>query len=845
MTFKEWCFRKFGITRITEGKVVNYKLLPIATHPFLSNYHQLLVASYGAIPLNNQGRFIGYILPQATCHAVAHYLRLPSYGMKLNEEEYNFQAPVLVKVTDTQKADIFSRFKSYRPIEEFDPLSKEYCIRLDSQVLDALYHDYYLEQTPKKSIKQLKSELDTFKLMQQRIISNKLSGYLDKAHILSLDYSNSKQVNCAIYEASSAYGMSLKIFAEYHKEALSNQQYMTLMHATEILASYDKNNYLQQGLKSDSNFVDYISCRLPGDRSKHDGSLKLISELPNQQLISHLITENAHDLLHGRKYVSLGKNKIFTMRRFLPDSSMRSETNEIILQTGGMINHSSMVRLIKVGMLKNGTQAPQGMRPDYFNYFKVETNLGAGCHDAEWRYKSCTGTYITQLQPTINHNGTIIHSPVSPIQNPDEYQHQMEHTLTELIQTERELRFYRQPQSGPNGEGASPPHSAEAHEWLRLNAKIDELNGRPVLGCVDFLSINVDGDEIPMRVHNQKGYMQEGGSCPIFSIKQLVTSITGKELCSLHSQFLQTHNGTQHLNIIEQQITTLDNQIKQITKKQVQHYLDSINAYILVLQNPDFLSQNKNLPSFYLAADFVESVKDFPDLHRTCVKATSRLFEQFTVIMAHGVRNTKQSSFVYDRCYDAYMGLPTEFRNTAQDLLNEMRDLSEHNSRLYQILDSDNYTQEEHNFWSQALKSSKVRVSPAIIHDLKTIRTFCNNKLQLAEQNNFGEDYKTSIKEFYKKVIPIRLSDLSHQDQAQQMKDVAQTEFSHRHSTLRLLADIITMIGTLFGMGIARVLTGHSFFWSTAATTREAEFTRMVQPGTPSDTFLSPILVTG
>ncbi len=849
MTFGEWSFHKFGISKITEGKAVCYKFLPINQNPFLANCHQLLIGAYGAVAKYNQGHFIGYSLPKPACDAFAHNMHLPSYGIKLYEEEYNFQAPVLIKVVNSKKADFLARFKTYDAVEVFDPLSKESRIRLNPQVLEALFHSYYSEQPPRQSVAQLTSEMDTFQLMQHQIMANNLSSYLDKARTLSLDYSNSSKVNCTLYEASSAYGMSLKIFAERHKGALSNQQYMVLMHAVEMLAGYDKANNIQQGLKSDSNFVDYITARLVQNKVKSDRSYKLISELPNGKYISQLIIDNAHDLLHGKKNASLGKNKTFIMRRFLPDASMKSEipeTNEIVLQAGGMITHSIMVRLVKVGMLNNGTQAPKGVKPHYFNYFKVETNLGAGCHNAEWRNKTCTGTYITQLYPTKNDHGTIVQSSVNPIQNPIEYQRQMEHTLTELIQTERELCFYRQPQSGPNGEDSSPPHSAEAHEWLRLNAKRDVLNGIPVSRRVNFLSINSNEEEIPAWIENQTGYMQEGGSCSIFSLKQLVASIVGDELCSLHSQFLQTHNGAQHLQVISNEIAERVWKIGDAAQKAgqlVKNYIDSINAYSLALQNLGILSRNAKEVTLYSHVSLVELVKDFPHLHHVCIESTGCLFEQFIETMTHDVKNSQQISLVFHYFKNAHAIIPVEFREPYREQFEKIQRLYQHHAILYQILDSNNYTQAEYDFLSQALENRKGRVSPGTISDLKTIRQFCNNKLQFAEQNNFDGDYKKSIKEFYKQAVSIRLSDLSHEDQAQQMKDAAHTEFRHRHGALRIIADIITMIGTLFSMGVGRVLTGHTFFWRTAHTTRESELNSMLQPNKDSDTVFSSILM--
>ena len=60
------------------------------------------------------------------------------------------------------------------------------------------------------------------------------------------------------------------------------------------------------------------------------------------------------------------------------------------------------------------------------------------------------------------------------------------------------------------------------------------------------------------------------------------------------------------------------------------------------------------------------------------------------------------------------------------------------------------------------------------------------------------------------------------------MKICAHQEFEHRHYVPRLLADALMLISSLaligLAVGLTRILTGHSFFFSAEKTRRETEF---------------------
>jgi hypothetical protein len=828
MTFKEWCFYKYGIIEISEGKILSQKFLPLTKNPFLI-YFPLLISSYGGIPVSKDGQVNGYILPERSCIYFEHYLQM-HHALFLYKEEYKTQAPFNLKISPSKKQEFLQQLSSYFPFsEEFDRLTGEYRIKIPSYVLDILYRNYYLENRVIINVTNLKSKLDALQLMKERFIKRGLSSALNKAHVLSLDYSNSDAVGCSIHQASSAYAMSLQIFAEFHKEALSLYEYMALKHVIDILASYDQNGNLQQGLKSDSIFVHYLRHKLiPVWPVKTDGSLSTIAELPDRLIIRNAINQNIEDLLHGRIY------KTFRMRRFLPDLMMQSETNEIILQTGGMINHSAMVRIIKVGMLKNGTQVLPGMTPDYFNYFKIETDLGAGCHDPEWAYQTCTGTYITQLRPTITkRNGQIYNLQLNPATRPLEYQRAMENTVTELIKTERELCFYRQPQNGPNREEKSPVNSAEAREWKRLHTRKIQLSGTPVLHPITFQSIAFDGKQITCVIQNQRGYMQEGGSCPIFSIKQLVTSIIGGELTSLHSQFLQTHNGDQHLKIIEGSINEVKHCIRFTLEQDANNYIHCMGVHQTFLQNPTFFSTPITPLPLLTPDDFIDNLHHFPDLYNLCLLFTNIFMHQCVTMMNDTVKNGKESTTLFNYFAKLHDSIPEKFKDNYKDDFEKIKRMHKRHIILDQIMDPGRHSQQEYDILWQALDNKEEKVSSSVLRDLKIIRKLYHDKLSGADKNRFSHAYKSSLHQFYKKVVDIRLSDLSPEEQVKQIKQTVYDEFNGRPNTRRLIASVMRMSEDLFGgpgllIDKRRRINGH-IFWSNELPVSESKSTALLQ----------------
>ncbi|MCW8400597.1 LepB GTPase-activating domain-containing protein [Legionella sp. PATHC038] len=116
------------------------------------------------------------------------------------------------------------------------------------------------------------------------------------------------------------------------------------------------------------------------------------------------------------------------------------------------------------------------------------------------------------------------------------------------------------------------------------------------------------------------------------------------------------------------------------------------------------------------------------------------------------------------------------------------------------------------------------KLSSVVIHDLLILKTFRDKKMKLSKEQGYGNEYDQSINQFYEKALNIRLSGLPIQKQADDLMKAAKDEFSHRHNTRRLIADI-AMIITGIGLfaGFARLAAGKTFFFSSAKTDREIE----------------------
>ena len=64
--------------------------------------------------------------------------------------------------------------------------------------------------------------------------------------------------------------------------------------------------------------------------------------------------------------------------RFFPDSNNNSETDMILIDSGGMSTHRTITGIEKVGVNKEGNPINPPKKPHHYDFYQVEFNAGAG-----------------------------------------------------------------------------------------------------------------------------------------------------------------------------------------------------------------------------------------------------------------------------------------------------------------------------------------------------------------------------------------------------------------------------------------------------------------------------------
>ncbi|MCL9683588.1 hypothetical protein [Legionella maioricensis] len=580
MNFKDWCLQEFGILDFTEGKIQNNVFIP-AQPSMCINY--IGIAQIGGSVINSlflQGMIIPFNIYRQLKQKMYEFFR-QRYGEDPNgfrqwsngfftklglnatqEKEYKEPSAIHITFRGLEEQNSFlNKFQSYNPIFSFNVLSQKHSLQLPAHFISHLKQLYY--QSPHAEINnpQLTSlminQMKNLQTLLGIIEKNNLRVRLDYANFLSKDLSNTSNYGSDLYDeqAASVYAISLRVYAEINRDNLSEYEYKNFNYAASILAAYDEMGNLKQSLKKDSKFLDHIVRLYHSSKAKHVNSSTL-SDLPVQEQghILSLIKQNTATMLFGDD----------STPRFLPDSQMHSETDEMVFQGGGVATHSAIFRIIKVGILQNGQKAGPYDKPLFYEYYKIEDNLGDGCHEIDLVNKTCMGTYITKLSPFIMKAGQLVPLDINPYLQPQAYQQAMIGTLSELISVERQLIFY--PEFDLNNNSTGPNN--EEKEWLRLKELQRVLSGQPYpFPLVYYTQDPLDPSKRYQRsVFNQRNFFQEGGSCPIFSLKSLIASIIGLELTTLHNNFMQLHNGELHLFMIREKMNKLQFQITQFLR---------------------------------------------------------------------------------------------------------------------------------------------------------------------------------------------------------------------------------------------------------------------------------------
>ncbi len=589
MSFKDWCYHKLGIVEFIEGKVVNCVFIPAGSQSILkitrdlhdaggylvnSPYQRGLI-----IPLDNLKKIQYELAKTYTSRNLptGHYSNgLNNYFLELGLDlrgisEYKEPASIHI-VFNNRKAetDFLVQFKHFNPRYNTHSLSRKQIYQLPPIIIHHLLHLYYIDGLAEISRKFntpiARHHLESLFQLEQIVAYYPLQQRLNYSMFLARDFSNGSKnrINLEMPQATSSYSLSLKVFAEINRDNLNPDQYNSLLYAASLLAAYTPDGKLKQSLKTDAKFILYLSLKFISLCKK--GNASIYQHIDSSKYIDSLIEQNLNSMLYGSKLSTINNCSSARMARFLPGKDMTSDTDELIFQGGGTMGHSAVFRIIKVGFMTNGDKAHSTQKPDFYEYYKVEDNLGGGARGIDCYEKTCTGTYVTKLEPHAVQDGALVKLTISPYADPATYQQAMECTLKELIRTERLLMLYRRPSERYQTGSYSRPQSNEAKEWERLDKLKEQLSGQiyPHLltyRCQDPLKPT---QHYQRSVSNHRHFYQEGGSCLIFTLKSLVSSMIGRELATLHMNFMQLYDSQDYLHLINNKIIFLQSCISRI-----------------------------------------------------------------------------------------------------------------------------------------------------------------------------------------------------------------------------------------------------------------------------------------
>lgn len=591
MNFRNWCFKTFGINGFAEGKILNCVFIPAVINCHVSINH--LIQNNGGSVINRPEQH-GLLIPKDSFKEIKEILKdrfaklnLPSeeetpwlnrYFLKLGVDlskrtEYKDPSPIhLLFVSVQEKQHFIRRVPQFKYTFSRHPISKKHTLLVDASIIKRLQILYDKDVRHKRnlSLTMMKDQLKRLCNLKQRIIGFSWEQRLDTLSRLAKDFTNpSKGPNFNFQSAVSTYAFSLKLFAEIHRDILSVRDYQSLLYVSSLLASHNENGRTNFSLETDALFLRELRNRYSETVSK--SKMVMLKQLPPS--IEFIIGHNIINMFNGGECLLFNSHASSYIPRFLPNRDMKSDTDEIMFQSGGSKYHSAILRIIKVGFLTTGIRAKVNETADFYRYYKVEDNLGMGRHLYESNGKICTGTYITQLKPMGFLAGTFRVLDLDPIKQPNAYQKAMEFTLHQLIRTERLLMFYRFPYSKLNTT-FSVKGSNEAVEWERLNQLKITLSGEPYSDTLIYYSHDPlkPGLKHERKLKNQKNFVQEGGSCIIFSLKSLVGSILGLQLTTLHTNFMQVNSAASQLRMIDEKIYRLSQSIKRSTEHYAAHY---------------------------------------------------------------------------------------------------------------------------------------------------------------------------------------------------------------------------------------------------------------------------------
>ncbi|KTD32887.1 hypothetical protein Lnau_2535 [Legionella nautarum] len=612
MHFKDWCLSQYGIVNFLEAKTLNRVFIPLiyrTINPeFVANNNGYLITLNNILGLviskENYDHLISQIYSEYT-EIITPYnfekfrdIYLSRRGLD-NKKSVKYKQPSNIQLTFSNeflRIVFTNHFAKYNPQLKLDPLTKTNVVEMPFYFLDDLYVSYYqsffAEIHCTTDLAQLKAQEAALKQLLQEISRNRF--ILNGINKLSLDYDNTGDLILTNRQACEAYALALRVFAEINRDNLSTADYQALLAASKFLVARDEQGVYHQSLITELEFSDYIrnqlytQARLEIPDNKDENPLFHELPPPFDKQIPELIQNNIGDLLEGNPDAVLNKKHKFVSLCFLPNQQNHHlETDEILIRGGVHRGHFALFSIIKVATLENGQAAGPDDIPHHYDYYKVEYNLGSQCPGIDMATKTGWGTFVTKLTPfTYDSKRNLVPLNVNPFTQPVYYQAAMEVAIRELIRVEREIIFYR---LEGRDDTTSPQNKKEADEWSRLFGLRKLLSGfsysLPVKYYVrDPINLQFCYQRV---VYNQRGFIQEEGSCPAFTLKSWQKIFLGHELYSLFNLFVQRHNAYALALAVRSALSRVQDRIRMLepleikgTNKEVQTWFEAFKKYL-------------------------------------------------------------------------------------------------------------------------------------------------------------------------------------------------------------------------------------------------------------------------
>ena len=262
------------------------------------------------------------------------------------------------------------------------------------------------------------------------------------------------------FKTLSSFNYVIKMYIAINYDKLSTKERLDLQYLSELIMSSKH----KHDIKMDANLISEI--RAQGSLSK--GSISTDLE--------KVIESDANHLLHGiknkripalgfdssKEFTKLsepanshqdkgGKFYVINVPRFFPDEKNESDTDQIVINAGGMSGHFTIVKIWKQKQ-DNGS----------FKYFRTEYNAGAGLHNHDKELNICDAVYTTEINAIDGKS--------------------MAETIKSLIIAERKILFYRMPlhKGHSNGESFCEEGTEEAKLWHEQHDVIKKCKGKEV-----------------------------------------------------------------------------------------------------------------------------------------------------------------------------------------------------------------------------------------------------------------------------------------------------------------------------------------------------------------------------